>query len=234
MLDHGQRQVLLTCNLDNYFEESILPCMHPIQQKLLDLARHEELDNMSLRAIAKRIGEDHPQKIKFHIEQLSKKGFIDVDENGSYHVSRPSGNLIQLPILGRANCGEALAWADEQLLGFLKLSPSVVSEERNETFIVKAVGNSMNRCSVNGMAINDGDYVVISGDDTIPSSGEYILATVDGKANIKKYVRTPDGLILLVSESSEENPPIVVDPRDKDSFIINGKVIRVISMLGLS
>lgn len=208
--------------------------MHEIQRKILDLAQTEDLDELGLRGVGRRIGVDHPQKVKFHLEQLQRKGFFEIDDIGRLRptAAQGAGAFINVPILGRANCGEPLAAADQQLLGFLKLTSSVLdAHERESTFAVKAVGNSMNRAFVSGTAINDGDYVLVDSDDIEANGGKYVVATVDGGAVIKKFVRAPDGLVMLVAESSEEHPPIVIDQRDSAGIKINGTVRRVISML---
>jgi biotin operon repressor len=52
--------------------------MHTIQQKLLTLSKNTNLAQTSLREMAALIGmpAESPQKIKHHLEQLEKKGFI--------------------------------------------------------------------------------------------------------------------------------------------------------------
>lgn len=205
-----------------------------IQSKILDLAKVENLDELGLREIGRRIGVEHPQKVKFHLEQLQRKGFLGIGEDGVLRlVQGKLGNLYNVPILGRANCGEPLARADQQILGFLKVSPSILGSEavRERIFAVKAVGNSMNRAFVRGNAINDGDYVLVDSEITEPEPGSYVVASIDGGANIKKYVRDQAGNVMLASESSEEHPPIVISPDDTTDLRINGVVKQVISML---
>lgn len=209
--------------------------MHDIQRKILDLAKNQNLDELGLRSIGRRIGVDHPQKVKFHIEQLQRKGLLEITPEGELRAveTETSGGLLNIPILGRANCGEPLVVADQQILGFLKLSPSVLGSEsvRERVFALKAIGNSMNRAFIKGSAVNDGDYVLVDSELTEPQSGSYVVASYEGGANIKKYVRTPEGHVMLVSESSEEHPPIILSSKDDLDFRINGTVERVISML---
>jgi repressor LexA len=50
--------------------------MHPIQEKLLKILDQKVLSNITLREIGTLIKEPLPQKIKHHLEQLEKKGFI--------------------------------------------------------------------------------------------------------------------------------------------------------------
>ncbi len=55
--------------------------MHPIQEKLLQLSKQENLAKLTLREMARLIDmpNESPQKIKHHLLQLQKKGFISID-----------------------------------------------------------------------------------------------------------------------------------------------------------
>ena len=84
----------------------------------------------------------------------------------------------------------------------------------------------MNRAQIGGNTIEEDDYVVIDSDQRTPNSGDYILSVIDNCANIKRYARTKDGNIALLSESSSNHPPIYIG--EDDQFIVNGKVVQVI------
>lgn len=61
---------------------------HPIQRALLEQVSGKGIDELSLRAVAKQIGADaSPQKIKHHLGQMVKYGFLDVI-GGKYRVGR--------------------------------------------------------------------------------------------------------------------------------------------------
>jgi len=53
--------------------------MHPIQEKLLKLIGEKNIGSLTLREIGGLIGESLPQKIKHHLSQLERKGFILID-----------------------------------------------------------------------------------------------------------------------------------------------------------
>ena len=97
--------------------------MHKIQEKLLKLIDAQEASNLTLRDIARLIGENgSPQKIKHHLDQLAKKGLIRIDKkNGKIEKARSGlnekNNLVSLPIMGNANCGEATFFADNHIEG---------------------------------------------------------------------------------------------------------------------
>lgn len=64
---------------------------HPIQQAILDLVSKNDIafNELSLRAIAEKVGDNQngAQKVKHHITQMVKYGFLDVIE-GKYKVGK--------------------------------------------------------------------------------------------------------------------------------------------------
>lgn len=209
--------------------------MHPLQQLLLELARKKNLGNMTLREIGAEVGEKFPQKIKHHLDQLLKKGLIKMDKQSRVIEVVKEGreehtNLYSVPIIGFASCGPATRFADEDVRGFLKVSSKFLPKKQG-LFAVKAVGSSMNRSKINGNNIEDGDYVLIDGGNINPKTGDYVLSVIDRAANIKKFI-LEENRIILISESNEDYPPIIIHPEDVKSYnyIVNGKVVGVIKM----
>jgi repressor LexA len=205
--------------------------MHPIQERLLKVIDQKNLSDMTLRDIGELIKEPLPQKIKHHLEQLEKKGFIVYDRKNKT-ISRVKTNskilspFVSVPVIGSANCGPATIFANENIEGYLKISKNILSKCKN-VFAIKAQGLSMNKSSVNGMCIEDGDYLIIDSDYRTPRNGDVVLSVIDDMANIKKYVFDEENnQIVLVSQSTKDIPPIYI--HEDDSFMINGKVIQVI------
>jgi hypothetical protein len=62
---------------------------HPIQQAILDLVPGTDIGEFSLREIGSRIDpvETSPQKIKHHLTQMVKYGFLDII-GGRYHIGK--------------------------------------------------------------------------------------------------------------------------------------------------
>lgn len=211
--------------------------MHKTQLKLLELANTANLAKLKLREIGALIGEPHPQKVKHHLNQLFKKGFLSTNKEKTFitrvnKTPSPKDLFVSLPILGNANCGEALAYADEQLDGYLQVSKSLVPNyQPNKFFVVKAIGNSMNRAEigVNRRPLEDGDFAIINKDSKNKINGKYVLSIINGMANIKKLVMDEASeQIALVSESTVEYNPIYIHRNDLESFLINGEVVQVI------
>lgn len=207
--------------------------MHKLQKRILDLAAKEDISALGYRKLGEKIGVDHPQQVKYHLQKLIASGRLLRTPFGVLKAAEPSqavAQIFHIPVLGQANCGQPLSLADESDWGSLTLSPSLVKvRDPAKLFAVKTVGDSMNRANVGGQPIEDGDYVVIDASVELPDNGDYVLSSVGGLANVKRYLRDDvRRLIRLDSESTRDYPPIVIDPDDVDSYHIHGRVLRVI------
>lgn len=205
--------------------------MHQIQEKILNALDSRNLNGLTLREIGQLVGEKFPQKIKHHLDQLQKKGFIKMNRRKktierARRSSVPAGGLVAIPIVGTANCGPATIFANENIEGYLRISKNILRKCKN-IFAIRAQGLSMNKAVVAGNSIEDGDYLIIDSDDTEPSDGDVVLSVIDDMANIKKYIwDEANNQVVLVSQSTADIPPIYI--HEDDSFMINGKVIQVI------
>lgn len=205
--------------------------MHKIQEKLLKLLERKNINGLALREIGDLISETSPQKIKHHLMQLEKKGFIKQNLRlKSYervdHKKSSGNNLISVPIIGTANCGPATIFANENIEGYLKISKAILNKYKN-IFAIRAQGLSMNKSKVDGKSIEDGDYLIIDSEYRSPRNGDIVLSVIDDMANIKKYIwDEQNNQVVLISESTTEIPPIFI--HQDDSFMVNGRVIQVI------
>lgn len=212
--------------------------LHIIQQKLLILAKEQNLASLTLRKIGDLVGEPNsPQKIKHHLDKLIEKGLLLVGTDGKTLKLASSGfneesKLISLPIVGSANCGEATICADQKIEGYLKVSLGVLgSGFRNKIsnlFVLRAVGDSMNRANVKGKTIEDGDFVIVEKNQNNLLNGDYVVSVIEGLSNIKKIMfDRQNKQIILASESSRDFPPIYIHEEDYTSYFVCGKVVDV-------
>jgi repressor LexA len=221
----------LTVQTLHNFIPLILPCpMHTIQEKLLKIIEQKNIGDKTLREIGEMIGEEFPQKIKHHLTQLEKKGFIKLDKkNNKIEKKGRETNMlspfISIPIVGMANCGPATIFADQNIEGYLKVSRRMVPKSNN-LFAIQADGISMNKALVNNKTIDDGDYLIIDSSYLAPKNKDIVLSIIDENANIKRFIRNEDGSIVLMSDSTREFAPIYI--HEDDDFLINGKVVDVI------
>jgi SOS-response transcriptional repressor LexA len=215
--------------------------MRNIQQSLLDLASREDIAKLTLKQTAARIGEPDISLglLQYHFDQLRKKDQLYVDRatKTQYIGSRLTEQLtdfVEIPILGAASCGPAMRLAEEMNEGYLKISRRILKNNRN-LIAIRADGDSMDNAQIPTATtdmktgIYPGDYVIV---DTSPRMlpelhKKYVLSIIDGKANIKKFLRRSYD-IALISESrdSESYPPIIISP--EEDYMVNGIVKMVV------
>lgn len=209
--------------------------LHPIQAKILDLSKKEDISKLSLRQLGKRIGvDDAPQKIKHHLAQLYKLKYLKVQDKSinifdTIKASvQSSVSFLEIPIVGKANCGKATLIANEEIMGYLKVSSSLIKNRSNELIAVIAEGDSMNAADIGGKSISEGDYVVVDTQAKNVKNGDYVLSIINGCANIKQlYYNHPNETILLKSRSKVSGYDPIVISSDED-YLVNGKVVQVI------
>ena len=175
-----------------------------------------------------------------YIKKLEEGGYLEKKSNqprgmmvlaGDFMGSPVMGNIvgfdyISIPLVGSANCGPATILAEENIEAYLSVPKTLVSK-KSGIFALRAVGKSMNRASIKGKSIDEGDLVLIDSEDRNAHDGDYVLSIIDGSANLKKYTFNKKlGQVALVSESSEKFKPIYILPGD--DFAVNGKIITVI------
>lgn len=206
--------------------------MHALQKGLLEFVTTHDLGGMSLREIGELLGETHPQKIKHHLSRLEQKGLIEINRaQGIVRRVRPEtapdNRLVSIPILGSADCGPATIFAEENIQGYLKISSKII-EPKSGLFALKAQGTSMNKATIKGMNIEEGDYVIVDSEQRDPRNKDYVLSMTGGLANIKCFVKDDvNQQIVLISESTEDFPLIVLHPEDVE-FLVCGTVTKVI------
>lgn len=212
--------------------------MHIIQKNLLKLAKNHNIAELTLRKIGELIEEPgSPQKIKHHLDKLIEKGLLLPSSDGSVlelastKIDKKS-KIASLPILGSADCGEALTFADQKIEGYLKVSLGILGDKYrnkvNDLFVLRACGNSMNNANIKNKNIENGDYVIVSKKYSRPQNGDYVVSVIEGMANIKKIIiDKPNHQIILSSESTQELPPIYIHENDYTEYTVSGKVIDV-------
>lgn len=217
--------------------------MHEIQQKLVALSVDRDITSIRLAELARLIGVSNLQKVKHHKEQVIKKGLVKVTaspktitELKDYLANGLS--IVSIPILGSANAGPAMIYADGEVTGYLKVSSSLLptNYKSADLFALKVVGDSMNRSNINGQSAENGDYIIADAKQPFePSTGDYIVSLIDGKANIKKFISDrKNKQIGLISESSGDFPPIIIGANDGIDYLAQAKILRVVKTPSLA
>lgn len=217
--------------------------MHDIQKALIQIANEQNLGQLSygemVSLLEQRLGHEvHKQQAKHHFEQLLKKNLL----TGSKEAGdvRPasgatSGLLYALPIMGNANCGEAMEFAEDKVQEYIQISRRLLRIDSDiklkRIFGVRAVGQSMNNAQVgaNKQPISDGDIVLVDPKYGGNIQNKYMVAVIDGAANIKRVMRdVKQNRVVLRSESTTKYPDIYLHEDDLDHVFFAGEVAGVI------
>ena len=205
--------------------------MNPIQQRLLDIAKLENIEKLRRVDLVEMVNCEYPSQITYHLGQLVKRGDLVRKDGRLVPALATNAGLIRIPVMGEADCGEATKFADGRIVDNLAVSPSVLKPKLSERlYALIARGDSMNRAEVQGKTIEDGDYIVIEKKDTyVPADGDIVVSIIGGLANIKRLRRdNARQRLLLLSEShrQEDYAPIVIS--ENDDFVVEGKVVDVV------
>jgi len=163
-----------------------------------------------------------------YLNELENKGYIQrTSEDRGIKLKGITKDLfVDVPILGMANAGTALAYADQYIEGYLKVSKSIVRDK--SVFAVQISGTSMNKAKVNNKTINDGDFVLVEKKETYDYNDK-VLVIIDGLATVKIYRKFDEDNIVLAPDSTDKkHKPIFLT--SEDNFVIDGKVIEVLKI----
>jgi repressor LexA len=130
-------------------------------------------------------------------------------------------HTVAIPLIGEVAAGTPIL-AVENCEVTLRL-PRAAAPVGANYFLLRVRGNSMNRATVPGGHIENGDLVLVRQQATADEN-EIVIALIDGEATVKRFHRGP-GYFLLKPESSDPAyEPILVE----DEFQFQGIVTRVI------
>lgn len=212
-----------------------------------ELTRKQNLILETIREIVER-GSENPTAYRVHntlqeeghkvgalkgtvqvVEALEKKGIIKRDDNKKIYIVENESfsnleNVFSIPTFGLASCGEALAFADDNVEGYVQVSRSLFRKEKPaKLFAVKALGDSMDQ-----EGINDNDYVVFEKfENNEDLEGKIVVAVINGMATIKTYRKLKNNMIGLFPQSKNpQHQPIYLD--QSDQILIAGVFRKVL------
>jgi SOS-response transcriptional repressor LexA len=203
------------------------------------MINEEDLSGLSIREVGRRLNCEspvHPTTVKYHWLKLFEanevrylyKGGEAAKEVVVNDSALGNGSIVSIPVYGMADCGPATKVAEQNDLGSLSISSNLLKTKHYDNlYALKASGMSMNKASINGEPVCDGDYVIIDRSKISPRNNECVVAIVNGLANIKRF-KKEDGRIVLLSDSTERFDPIFIHPEDQSDNLIGGTVIQVV------
>lgn len=168
-----------------------------------------------------------PNAVHDHLSALERKGYISRHPHKSRGIEllirtnskqkNGNNNTIEVPIIGRVSAGTPIL-AQENLEGILAIDKSII-KDANDVFALRIKGDSM----INA-GILDGDFVLVH-QQPIANQGDIIVALIEDEATVKRFYKEKNKITL--QPENENLPPIIVDPKDKNTRIL-GKVEAVV------
>lgn len=203
------------------------------QKEVLDLVRNSIDQNgyaPSLTEMMEELGLSTKRSVAFHLDALEKKGMIyrTGEARGIRLIqNNTGGGFIPIPLLGFANCGEALMVAEEEDNGEILVEETILKGKR-KVFGVELRGDSMDQRRLNGINLANGNFAIVVKEEEV-RTGDVVLAIIEGGATIKSFKREKGMIVLYPESSNPRHKPIYVKESDMDSAMIAGKVLTVLS-----
>jgi repressor LexA len=174
----------------------------------------------SFEEIADAFGYSSLATVHEHLSNLERKGYIRKAYNESRSIeligAAFGSKAVELPLLGAVAAGLPIEAIEQQ--ESLSVPPDMVKSGK-ENFVLRVEGESMI-----DEQIRDGDYIVVSSQETA-NDGQMVVALVGGdSATVKKMYREPDGRIRL----QPANPAMAPIVEEASNVQIQGVVVGVI------
>ena len=205
----------------------------PKQQKVLDMVKwyiEAHGESPTLDELQDLLGVKSKHSVVQFLDYLERKGFIN--RGRGYRSIRLGDRIIAsqiaipVPILGFANAGRPLVYADESDQGKLLISPSALTGDVKKYFCVKLQGTSMNNFSIRGKFLENEAFVLIdSSVKSVDNPFAAYLCIINGAATVKRVKQEGANIYLLPDSKDPEHMPIVLT--ETDSIEISGKVVDV-------
>lgn len=163
-----------------------------------------------------------------HLKLLEKKGVLKrTGEPRGIKLMKNNKSFVNIPILGKANAGQPLILAQEELIGEIQLDETLLPVNGSDVFAVIVKGDSMNRRKIRGKYIEDNSLALVRRTKNV-IDGDVVLAVIEQEATIKSYMQKEDMIILYPESTNKQHTPIYLSEESTDLFDINGKVVAVL------
>jgi repressor LexA len=178
----------------------------------------------TLREIGEHMGISSTNGVNDHLKALEKKGYLEREDLKSRALrpislegAGPTGQMVDVPILGRVAAGEPIL-AVEEAEDTVKVDRFFLGSNK-EVFALKIKGDSMIEAG-----IFDGDFIFVKKQLTA-HKGDIVVAMIGDEATVKYF--HPEGDQIVFKPANHRLQPIVVRKRDWKSVNLIGLVVGV-------
>ncbi|MDD3120649.1 MAG: S24 family peptidase, partial [Candidatus Gracilibacteria bacterium] len=117
------------------------------------------------------------------LNSLEKKGYVH--RGGGFRSLTLTNSVgfqltFDIPVIGLANASNPTVYAEENRIGNIAVSQSIIKGDKDKYFFLKIEGTSMNQFKVNGKIIFDGSMVLVNGQDRTVNEQDAFLCILNG------------------------------------------------------
>ncbi len=178
----------------------------------------------TLREIGEHMGIRSTNGVNDHLKALEKKGYLEREDLKSRALrpislegAGPSGQMVDVPILGRVAAGEPIL-AIQEAEDTVKVDRFFLGTNK-EVFALKVKGDSMIEAG-----IYDGDFIFVKKQLTA-HKGDIVVAMIGDEATVKYF--HPEGDQIVFKPANHRLQPIIVRKREWKSVNLIGLVVGV-------
>lgn len=172
--------------------------LHSTQQKLLEILEENQDTPLSQRDLQDLLSLSSVSVVQHHLKQLEKKGFLRRNSLNPKDYTIIDSKFAYLNLYGQAECGPSGSVLDGDPLFRIPISVDLLNTDPSETFIMRAVGESMKP------RIYPGD-LVIAKRTSYAKDGDVVVC-VNNQMTLIKQFRMTDSGIKLVSFNKDYEP----------------------------
>jgi len=187
-------------------------------------ARHAR--QPSVDELRRELGVASTRTVFRYLQMLERDGAIERRPGApGVKVLKPLEDGVQtrsVPVVGRVPAGTPML-AEENIEGWIRVPAAMARPASDRFFLLSVRGTSMNRATVEGGAIEDGDLILVR-QQHAARPNDIVVAMVDGEATVKRLVSAP-GYFILRPESRDKSHQDIVAGRDLQ---VAGKVTHVL------
>lgn len=174
----------------------------------------------SIRELGRKVGIRSPNGVRMHLLKLAEKGYLSWQKSrrrGLELAQQVRDQLTGFPLIGRVAAGAPIL-ATENREGFVNLEG--LFGQPAQQYLLRIKGDSMIDAG-----IQDGDFVVVRPQETVPS-GAIGVAIIGEEATVKKIVPQRHFIRLVPA-----NPRYPTQTVPASELRLGGRVIGVIRKL---
>jgi repressor LexA len=187
-------------------------------------AKHDR--QPSVEELRRELGVASTRTVFRYLQMLEEDGAIERRPGApGVKLLKPRSEGAQtraVPIVGRVPAG-ALMLAEENIEGWIHLPKALASPASDKFFLLHVKGTSMNKATVAGGTIDDGDLILVR-QQPVAKTGDIIVGMIDGEATVKRLVIAPGYFILKPDSKVKTHRQFVVE----GDFRVAGKVMHVL------